>query len=69
MYETKPWYTSVGVWGGILAAISPLVQMFGYELNVGALSEVLAAVGALVGGGMAIVGRVRATQVIARRKP
>ena len=66
MIESKPWYASTAVWGGLLAALSPLIGLAGYEVDAGQAADILAAVGAVIGGAFAVYGRVRATAVIAR---
>ena len=66
MNESKPWYASTAVWGGVLAALSPLIALAGYQIDAGQAADLLAALGSLVGGALAVYGRVRATAVIAR---
>jgi hypothetical protein len=68
MNESKPWYASTAVWGGVLAALSPLIALAGYEVDAGQAADLLAALGSLVGGALAVYGRVRATAVIARQR-
>ena len=68
MNETKPWYASTAVWGGVLAALSPLIALAGYQIDAGQAADLLAALGSLVGGALAVYGRVRATAVIARQR-
>lgn len=66
MNDTKPWYASGTVWGGLLAAVSPLVRAVGYELDVQQAADLLSTLGALVGGAWAVWGRVRADTLIRR---
>ena len=68
MNESKPWYASTAVWGGVLAALSPLIALAGYRIDAGQAADLLAAVGSLIGGALAVYGRVRATAVIARQR-
>ena len=68
MNESKPWYASTAVWGGVLAALSPLIALAGYQIDAGQAADLLAALGSLVGGALAVYGRVRATAVIARHR-
>lgn len=66
MNDTKPWYQSLAVWGGFIAVISPLLSLFGYEVNADLATNLLVQLGSLVGGVLAIVGRLTATKVIAK---
>ena len=64
MIETKSWYASSGVWGGVLAVAAPIasvvlkVSIGGDEIALAA--EALAAIGGGVGGLVAIYGRLKA---------
>ena len=63
----KPWYTSTAVWGGIIAALSGVGAAYGLTLSTedaAELANALAAVGAGIGGILAVVGRVKATRQI-----
>jgi hypothetical protein len=74
MYGTKTWYQSTGVWGGVIAVLSPALAWFGYTLTADdaqALSEATTQIALLVGGAtsaiggvISIVGRVRASRRI-----
>ena len=72
MNQSKPWYTSTGVWGGIIAAASPLIGIIFHvslsDANVTALSDSLAAFGSGIGGLIAIYGRMKATTSIGAPK-
>ena len=68
MNESKPWYASTAVWGGVLAALSPLIALAGYQIDAGQAADILAAVGSLIGGALAVYGRVRATALIVRQR-
>lgn len=70
--DTKPWYASVTIWGSILAIAAPVASLV-FKLNVDAqttsdMANWLAGAGALVGGLIAIWGRLRATTAIAPSK-
>ena len=64
----KPWYLSRAVWGGIIAAGSALAGLVGLEVDQGAALEIALQVSALIGGALAIWGRVRATRPIRVRE-
>ncbi len=76
MDETKKWYESAGVIGGIVAALSGAAGLFGYAITPAdqavlttSVSQVLqlgAAVTTIVGGAIAVWGRVRASKTIAK---
>jgi hypothetical protein len=75
MYDVKPWYQSSGIWGGLIAVIAPVAGFFGYTLTAddakaladGVTQLIVAGSGvaSIVGGIIAIVGRVRASKKIA----
>lgn len=68
MQDEKPWYLSKAVWGGVLAALAGLFQLFGATLapedlgqlndSAGVLIDQGPALVAAVGGILAVVGRV-----------
>lgn len=68
MGQTKDWYASTTVWGGIIAAVAPLVGLLIHQqissATVQALATDLADLGAGIGGIIAIIGRMRATTTI-----
>ena len=74
MLIEKPWYASKGVWGGIIAAAAGVVALFGAPgwvedlLGDEQLPEQLAAVGAAIGGLLAIIGRVMAKSRVTATK-
>lgn len=67
MDDTKKWWESTGVWGGVVAFLVAVVPLFGYQINLSdkdALEGlILGAVGG-IGGIIAIIGRVRASSRI-----
>jgi len=66
---SKPWYASVTIWGSILAIAAPIVgAVFKTNIDAGTTSDLaqwLAGAGTLVGGAIAIYGRLRASTTIA----
>ncbi len=66
--DTKPWYASTTIWGSVIAIAAPLVAvLFKHSIDAdtqSSLANWLASAGALVGGAIAIWGRLRATTPI-----
>ncbi|MBG0809868.1 hypothetical protein IY145_10805 [Methylosinus sp. H3A] len=78
MEETKPWYLSRGVVGGAVSAVAGAAQLAGYTLTPadqaalidGATQayQLVFGVGSLVGGLIAIWGRIKASKAIGSTK-
>ena len=76
MEQTKRWFESAGVWGGIVAALAGVAGLFGYTITpedqaqiastASRVAELVLSVGALGGGILSIFGRVRASKTIAK---
>ena len=66
--ESKPWWQSRAIIGVIISSLSVGVGMVGYELDVGAATEIVAGLGALIGNALAWYGRVKATKPISKRQ-
>lgn len=68
MDQSKPWYQSSGVWGGILAALSPLAGMVFHvsfpSSEIMAFADALALTGSGVGGALSVLGRIKANSKI-----
>ena len=67
MEDTKKWYMSKSVWGGMIAVTAAVAGAFGF--NIGAdeqniLAESAVAVAGIVGAVVAVVGRVKASKKI-----
>lgn len=72
MDDVKAWYLSKAIWGGVLAALAGMFQLFGATLapddlgqlndSAGVLVDQGPAIVAAVGGILAVVGRVFAKQ-------
>lgn len=63
MIDTKPWWQSKTLWGAIATIGSAALGLAGYELGDAdreALTWVLSALGAALGGVIAIIGRIQA---------
>jgi NAD/NADP transhydrogenase alpha subunit len=67
----KLWWQSKAIWGGTISAIFGLAAMFGFAVSdaqqaqtVDSLMLLANALAAIVGGVLAIYGRIKATQQI-----
>lgn len=67
MEDVKAWYQSKAVWGGLIAVLAAIAGVFGYTIggeDQAALVEAISAAAGVVGGIMAVWGRVKATKSI-----
>ena len=67
MNNFKGILSSKGVWGGLIVVLSALLGMFGYTIGLEdqqALTDAVSQIGAIVGGLLAIYGRITATKRI-----
>jgi len=74
MDGAKPWYQSTSVWGGLVSIGAGAAGAFGYTISpedqaaiVNAASQtatLIMSASAMIGGAMAIIGRVRASKKI-----
>lgn len=65
--ETKPWYASKGVVGGIVAVAAGGAALFGYSISPAdqaSLVELAAGLASAIGGVLAVWGRISATRTI-----
>lgn len=67
--DTKPWYASKTIWGGLIAALAPLVALVGHYTIDPSVSDALACAFASVGGLVAVIGRAKANTTIAKKDP
>ena len=68
MTSTKSFLASTTVWGGLVAVAAAILGFFGYtiaEADQAAIVDAVASAAGLIGGLIAIVGRVRASKRIA----
>ena len=67
MNNIKGVLSSKGVWGGFIVVVSALLGMFGYTIGLEdqqAITDAVSQIGAMVGGLLAIYGRITATKRI-----
>lgn len=67
MEDQKPWWTSAGVWGSVVAILLGIASGFGIQFDASVsdqLTQLLTSAGTLVTGIIALVGRIRATKQI-----
>jgi hypothetical protein len=67
MTDIKPWWQSKTLWGSIVTIVSATLGLLGYDLaetDREALTGLLTSLGAALGGLIAIVGRLKATNRI-----
>lgn len=65
--DTKKWYQSKGIIGGIVTILAVALGAFGYQLapeDQTQLIEAVSAIGGVIGGLLAIWGRMAATKNI-----
>lgn len=67
MNDSKKWYASKAVWGGIVALLAVLLGAFGYTItgdDQSALIETLSVIGGSIGSLLAIYGRISASKKV-----
>jgi hypothetical protein len=67
MHDTKPWYTSVTIWGAIVSVLASVLSLFKVRLDPqlqADLRDWLLAGATLAGGAAALWGRLRASRRI-----
>jgi hypothetical protein len=65
--DPKPALTSRAVWGGVVAILAGGAGLLGYAVSpedAGALTDLISSGAAVIGGMLAIIGRIRATRRI-----
>ena len=67
MNESKPWWQSRTVIGALVVIVSSAAGLYGIQIDVGALTEIILQILALSGGVVAIYGRVKAERPIRRK--
>lgn len=72
MDASKPWYSSVTVWGGILAVLAPTIgSLLKYNFtsdDINQAANALSLLGAGIGGVIAIIGRFKASKSVTLTK-
>lgn len=63
--DAKGVFSSVTIWGALVAIIATVAQLFGY--NIGDTNGLAEQIAALVGGAIAVYGRIRATTKIGKK--
>lgn len=63
--DPKPWYASRTIIGSLMVLVSQTAALAGWDLDAPALTEIALQAVALVGGVVALWGRLRAEQPIA----
>ncbi|MFM2279450.1 MAG: hypothetical protein RLZZ444_1681 [Pseudomonadota bacterium] len=72
MEEIKAWYQSRAVWGALVAILASVLQMAGLTLDDAGqvqLTDSLLALVGIVGGLLALYGRLKATVALGRPDP
>ena len=67
MHDTKPWYTSLTVWGAIVSVLASVLALFDLRLDERTQADLrdwLLAASTLAGGAVALWGRLRASRRI-----
>jgi uncharacterized membrane protein HdeD (DUF308 family) len=65
--ETKPWYQSRGVIGGLVAAAAGIAAAFNFDISADTqtmIVEAVIGVGATIGGIVAVIGRIKASKKV-----
>lgn len=62
--DPKPWYTSRGVVGAVAVIAAQTATVFGLSLDAGQITEIALQAVTLIGGVVALWGRLRAEQPI-----
>lgn len=55
---TKPWYASKTIWGGVASIVAGVYMLFGVDVDQQHFAETLSELAAVVGGLLAVVGRI-----------
>lgn len=65
--DMKEWYKSKAVWGGLLAVVAGIAGVFGYTVSAedqSILAEAAVSAVSVVGGLLAVFGRIKASKGI-----
>lgn len=67
MDESKPWYLSRTIWGVVVMMVASLAHIFHYQIDAQLQADItnyIASIGDVVGGGLTIYGRIKASKAI-----
>lgn len=67
MDETKSWYMSKTVWGGLIAVAAGAAGAFGYTIapdDQAQIVDAVVVVATVIGGLLAVFGRVKASKAV-----
>ena len=67
-FGAKPWYQSRAIIGGLVAILASILGLWGIDLDQAAATEIALNAAPLIGGALAVWGRVKATRPIRRKK-
>jgi hypothetical protein len=65
--EPKPWFASLAIWGGLLSLAGSLLALLKVQIDPALLEDIrqwVLALAAVIGAGMSLWGRLRATRPI-----
>ncbi|MCB1377968.1 MAG: hypothetical protein KDK89_06330 [Alphaproteobacteria bacterium] len=68
MYDVKSFFASKTIWGGFIALIASAAAIWGYSItpaDQAQIVELITGIGGIIGGVLAIYGRIVATKKIA----
>lgn len=64
MTETKPWYLSTGIIGSASAVVAGVLGIWFAGIDKASVEAILTGSGAVVGGVVALIGRIKADKKI-----
>lgn len=65
--DTKLWWMSRGVLGGVATIVAGLAGLAGYVVDAAALTQVLLDAAVVGAGAVSVYGRIAATQIIQKK--
>lgn len=64
MKESKPWYASTGIIGSVSAVAAGILGIWFAGVDAASIEAILTGGGAVIGGIVALIGRIKATKKI-----